>query len=130
MTRNTASAIGFGTSIALAAAAAGLISTSAFAETTLEYASPFVSTLTRAEVQAEFKARPDLLRAAASEWAMQQSEPVGLKSTEIRANAKNEYRSARQEVLAMTSEDSGSAYFLKQTPRWSRASATMGGAPH
>jgi len=126
MTRNTASALGFATTIAVAAAATAFISSSALAESIAEYTTPFASTLTRSEVQAEFTGRAEVLRAASSEWATQYNEPVALKSAETRANARAEYRSARQEVLAVTAEDSGSAYFLRQAMRV-KASAIMGG---
>lgn len=126
MTHNTASALGFATAIALAGASIALISASAYAETIAEYTTPFVGTLTRAEVRTELQARPELLSAAASEWATQHNEPVGMGSAQTRADAKSEYRSARQEVLATSGEDSGSAYFLRQAKQM-KTSATLGG---
>lgn len=115
--------------IAAAAAAVAVVLVSpmnAYAESTAEYTTSFVSTLSRAEVQTELTGRSELLRTGSSEWAMQNNEPLALKSAETRDRAKAEYKSARREVVAVTGEDSGSAYYQRQAMR-SKASTTMGG---
>lgn len=64
-----------------AAVAVALVSPgNAYAESTAEYTTTFVSTRSRADVQAELMGRPELLRTGASEWAMQNNEPIALKS--------------------------------------------------
>ena len=110
-----------------AAVAVALVSPgNAFAESAAEYTTPFVSTLSRAEVQAQLTGGSELLRSGSSEWTMQNNEPIALKSDETREQAKAEYKSARQEVIAVTGEDSGSAYYQSQAMQV-KASATMGG---
>lgn len=112
---------------AAAAVAVALVSpTNAYAESTAEYTTTFLSTLSRAEVRAELMGRSELLRTGSSEWAMQNNEPIAIKSAETREQAKAEYKSARQEVIAVTGEDSGSAYYQRQAMRV-KASAIMGG---
>jgi hypothetical protein len=110
-----------------AAVAVALVSPrNAYAESTAEYTTPFTSTRSRAEVQAELMGGSELLRTGSSEWAMQHNEPMALKSDETREHARAEYKFARQEVTAVTEEDSGSTYFQRQAMRV-KASATMGG---
>ena len=58
---------------------------------------------------------------------MQNKEPIALKSDETKEQAKAEYKSARQEVMTVSGEDSGSAYFQRQAMQL-KTSATMGGA--
>jgi len=113
---------------AAATAAAGgvaLVSpTNAYAESTAEYTTTFVSTLGRAEVRAELLGRSELLSTGSSDWAMQYNQPVVLKSPYTSEQARSEYKAARLEVLAVNAEDSGSAYF-KRTPA-RNATAVMG----
>jgi hypothetical protein len=115
--------------IAAAAAAIGvaLVSpTNAYAESTAEYTTAFVSTLSRAEVRAGLMGRSELLRSGSSEWAVQYNQPVVLKSPYTSVQARAEYKAARAEVLAVSAEDSGSAYFKRMSA--SNASAVMGGS--
>lgn len=118
----------FAVSIAAAAAAVAVALLSprnAFAESTAEYTSPFVSTLSRAEVRAELMGQSRLLRTDSSEWALQSNQPVALQNPHTPEQARSEYKAARQEVLAVTAEDSGSAYFQRQAVRV-KASTVMG----
>jgi hypothetical protein len=114
MNRNIASALATATTIAAAALAAVAITAgNAYADDITIDNTPFVSTRTRAEVQAELP-NPGLMRAASSEWSMQQDSPHA-KSTFASEQAKAEYKVSRQYVSALTGEDSGSAYFIKRT---------------
>ena len=127
MNRNIASALATGTTIAAAALAAVAITAgNAYADDITIDKTPFVSTRTRAEVQAELLNQPELVRAAASEWSMQQDSPHA-KSTFTSEQAKAEYKVSRQYVSALTGEDSGSAYFIKRTVSPRATGATMGG---
>jgi len=125
MTRNIASTLAFTGIAAAAVAAAALVSGTSYADDITVDNTPFVSSRSRADVQAELLGQADALRSAASEWAMQSNQPPQLKSTYTREQARNEYKAARQEVNALNAEDSGSSYFsgipLRRSP-----SATMG----
>ena len=128
MKRNLASALAMGTVIAAAvAAAATMASSSAFADDITIDNTPFVSSRSRAEVQAELMSRSDLARAGASEWALQRNQLPAVASSYTKEQARSEYKSARQYVNALTGEDSGSAYFAGTAARRVNASATMGG---
>ena len=117
MNRNFASAITLATTTAAAALLAAIGANSAYAETPTIDTTPFVSTRSRADVQAELMGNRQLLSAAASEWAMQHNEVSQLNSGYTAAQAKAQYRAARDEVSAMTSEDSGSSYFARHSVR-------------
>jgi hypothetical protein len=114
--------------IAAAAAAVGVVLVSptyAYAESTAEYTTTFVSTLSRAEVRAQLAARPELLSTGSGEWSTQYNQPVVLKSSHTSEQARSEYKAARLEVRAVNAEDSGSSYF-KRTPA-RNTGAVMGG---
>ena len=118
MNRNIASALATGTTIAAAAlAAAAITAGNAYADDITIDKTAFVSTRTRAEVQAELLSQPQLLTAAASEWSLQQDPSPHAKSAFTSEQAKAEYKVSRQYVSALTGEDSGSAYFIKRTVR-------------
>ena len=116
MTRNLASALTFASTAAAVVAFAAIASTSAHADDITIDPTPFVSTRTRAEVQAEVMGQAEQLRLANSEWATQ-SNVASLPQSELtRDQVKAEYIAARREVNALNSEDSGSAY-LAALPR-------------
>lgn len=100
-------------SAVLLAAAAG----SAFAETPTVVNEPFVSTKSRAEVQAELFAYK---QAGVNPWSMSYNQLAGFKSNTSRQQVVAEYLAARDEVAAINGEDSGSAYlaqaFAQRTP--------------
>ncbi|HSW20546.1 MAG TPA: hypothetical protein VLJ86_25210, partial [Ramlibacter sp.] len=99
---------------------------SAFAESPLMAEDPFVSTRTRAEVQAE--ARADRAhRPAGIEWALQQNDQQTHASGLSRAQVAAEYIAAREQVREMTSESSGSEYFSRAPLRSS--TIVMAGDP-
>jgi hypothetical protein len=114
------------TTTAAVACFAAMASSKAYAETPTIDTTPFVSTRTRAEVQAEVMSQRDLVTAAASEWVMQNNHVAQLKSGYTSEQAKSEYKTARDQVSAMNSEDSGSSYFARQAAR-ANAGTVMAG---
>jgi hypothetical protein len=66
---------------------------------------PFVSTATRAQVQAELA---EFQRAGVDPWATSYDQLAHFRSTKTREAVTAEYRLARDQVHAMNSEDSGS----------------------
>ena len=125
MKRNLATALAIATDVVAVAAAAAMVSGTAYADDITIDTTPFTSTKTRAEVQAELMNRSLVTGNGASEWAMQYNQPQ-VKTTYTSEQAKAEYKVSRQYVNALTGEDSGSAYFIKQ-PVPHDPAATMGG---
>ncbi len=113
------------------AAFATLMAGSAIAESPLAGVdtTPFVSSRSRAEVQAEVMGHRDALTAAATEWNLQANVPKQLMSDRTRAQATAEYIGAREQVHALNSEDSGSAYFA-QMPMHSGSTQVAGRQDH
>jgi hypothetical protein len=107
MTRRTFAAIAFSSSVAAATLAAIVMAGSALAETPTIDNTPFISTKTRAEVQAELFSHRDQLSSSASEWFLQQNEARNV-SGYTRQQARAEYIASREQVRAMNSEDGGS----------------------
>lgn len=93
-------------SIALVAAFAG----SAFAESPIIANDPFVSTKSRAEVQADLFAYK---QAGVNPWSTSYNPLRDFRSTQSRQQVVADYIAARDQVAAVTSEDSGSAYFAQ-----------------
>ena len=121
MTRNTAVSLAYVTAVAAAAMAAALVSTRAYAETPTIDNTPFVSSKTRAEVQAELMTP----YSGGYPWSSQYNMGVrdsALTSEQVRGT----YKMSRDEVNALTSEDSGSAYLASLPPKV-KTTATMGG---
>jgi hypothetical protein len=115
MNRNLASTLTIVSTAAAAFALAAMASGNAYADDITVDNTPFVSTRTRAEVQAEVMGRAEQLRMANSEWSTQQhqrSESSGLTRAQVTAA----YIASRLEANALNSEDSGSAY-LAALPR-------------
>ena len=125
MTRNVASALAFATAVAAAAVATVIMSSKAIADDITVDSTAFKSSRSRAEVQAELMRQGELARSGASEWAMQFNKAPELKSAYTGEQARSLYKASREEVRALTAEDSGSAYFARSAPR--NSSATMGG---
>jgi hypothetical protein len=116
MNRKIASAI------LIAAAAA----TNAFAETPTVVNEPFVSTKSRAEVQAELHA---FKQAGVNPWSMSYDQLAGFKSTLSRQQVVADYLGARDEVAAINGEDSGSAYLAQAFAQRGNGRATLAGQP-
>lgn len=83
---------------------------------------PFVSSKTRAEVQAEV----GQVRGV-SPWSMQYNPLAGYKGDRTRADVTSEYIASRNQVAALTSEDSGSAYLAQIHVR--NVGTTLAGLP-
>jgi hypothetical protein len=94
--------------IALVLAATGSV---AFADDITVDTAPFVSTATRAEVQAEQAA---FEASGRDPWAREYNPLADFRSQRSRAEVKAEYVQARDRVDAFTGEDSGSAYLAGQ----------------
>ena len=124
MNRIVASALSLAATTAAIACVAAIASSNAYAETPTIDNTPFVSTRTRAEVQAELMGQPELLRAAASEWSMQHNQVPQPTSAYTSEQAKSQYKTSRDEVRALTSEDGGSSYFARRPIRMN--TSTMG----
>lgn len=103
MNRNLPPAIAFGGLTAITSIAAALVtSANAYADDITVEQAPFVSTLTREEVRAQLKT-PDPA-----------GDPSPSRDDSMSSDAiKTEYILSRDEVRALTAEDSGSAHFLK-----------------
>ena len=117
MNRHFASVLTFAATTAAIACAAAMASGSAYADDITIDTTPFVSTRSRAEVKAELMSQPQLVTAAASEWTMQHNQQSPLMSGYTRQQASAEYKAARQEVSALTGEDSGSSYLARHAMR-------------
>jgi hypothetical protein len=113
MNHRIASAITFASTVAAATVAAAFLTTSAYAETPTIDTTVFVSTRSRADVQAELMGQRGQITAAASEWTMQHNDARPFQSTLTAEQVRSEYKAARNEVRMLTGEDSGSSYFAQ-----------------
>jgi hypothetical protein len=113
MNRNLASTLALTTTAAAAFVLAVLASGNAYADDITIDKTPFVSSKTSAEVQAEVMGQAEALRMAHSEWSTQSDHASVLQSDFTSAQAKAEYIASRGEVNALNGEDSGSSYFAK-----------------
>jgi len=115
MNRKLASTLTIVSTAAAAFAFAAIASSNAYADDITVDNTPFVSTRTRAEVQAEVMGQAEQLRIANSEWSTQSA---SLPHSDLtRAQVKAEYIAARREVNALNSEDSGSSYLASMQHR-------------
>src|SRR4051812_9370091 len=73
---------------------------------------PFVSTRTRAEVQAELR---QFKQAGVNPWAQGYDQLARLRSTKTRAQVTAEYLQSREEAAALGAEDSGSAWLAARS---------------
>jgi hypothetical protein len=127
MNRNLASTLTITATAAAALAMAAMASSNAYADDITVDNTPFVSSKTRAEVQAEVIGQN--MSIASSEWAGQMNEPRQTTSDFTRAQATAEYLAARNEVRALTAEDSGSFSFAA-SPRRVDGSVIMASESH
>lgn len=87
---------------------------------------PFTSSKSRTEVQAELG---QFKRAGTSPWSTQYNQLAKFQSAKSRAEVVAEYTAARDEVAALNGEDSGSAYLAQNTGRQASPSTTLAGQP-
>lgn len=116
MNRNLATTLTFVSTGAAALALAAIASGNAYADDITIDPTPFVSSRTRAEVQAEVMGQGEALRIASSEWSTQMNATMLPQSTVTRAQVTQEYIATRREANALNGEDSGSSY-LASLPR-------------
>lgn len=108
MNRKLATTLTVVSTAAAAFAFTAMASGNAYADDITIDTTPFVSSRTRAEVQAEVMGQAEALRMAGSEWSSNVTamSPSAITRTEVT----QEYIAARGTVNAFTAEDSGSAY--------------------
>jgi hypothetical protein len=94
----------------LATAAAG----NAFADDITVETTPFVSTMTRAEVQADMQ---QARSSGIDPWAQDYDQLAGFRSERTRADVTAEYTAERASVSALNGEDSGSVYLAGREPQ-------------
>ena len=85
---------------------------------------PFVSSKSRAEVQAQLM---QFKQAGTSPWSMQYNPLRSFKSSTTRAEVTAQYIDARDQVAALNAEDSGSAYLAQYRVR--NTGTTLAGQP-
>ena len=124
MNRKLASTLAFASTTAAVLAFAAIASGNAYADDITIDNTPFVSSKSRAEVQAEVMGQSGLLSNASSEWSLQMNGPAQPNSAYTREAAQAEYIASRDEVNARNAEDGGSSYFAP-LPR--SATVVMGG---
>lgn len=73
----------------------------------------FTSTRSRAQVMAELQ---EFQRSGINPWSAAYDMRAGFASAKSRQNATAEYLAAREEVAALTAEDSGSSYLAVRAP--------------
>lgn len=124
MTRSVATSLSVLT--AAIAAAAAMVSTSAFADDPTPEPT-FVSSKVRSEVQGEVTAYRRQILAGYTDWALQRNEPVRASSGMTPQEVKADYIRQRMEVIANNAEHGGDAYFGKiQTSPRARTTSLMG----
>lgn len=114
--------------VAAFAAFAAFASTAAHADDITIDNTPFESTRTRAEVQAELA---QFKKSGVNPWAISYNQLAGFHSGKTRAHVQAEYLAERDQVAAMSGEDSGSAYLtlLAAAPSRTHNGTTLAGAP-
>jgi uncharacterized protein DUF4148 len=98
--------------------------TSAFADDITIDPTPFVSSRTRAEVQAELA---QYKQAGVNPWSTSYNPLKYFRSAKSRAEVEQEYIASRDEVRALTGEDSGSEYLAQHRVR--DAGSQLAGQP-
>jgi hypothetical protein len=109
------------TAVVLAASA---FAGAAFADDITVDTTPFVSSKTRAEVQADLT---QFKNAGTSPWSTQYNPLRSFKSDTSRAEVTAQYVASRNQVAALNSEDSGSAYLAQARVR--NTGTTLAGQP-
>jgi len=87
---------------------------------------PVVSTKSRAEVKAELAAYQ---QAGVNPWSTWYNQLAGFKSSTTRQAVVAEYLASRDEVAALNSEDSGSAYLTQTFAQRNRTGPILAGHP-
>ncbi len=103
----------FGTLVLATAATSAFAGTTYLGDIAVE-STPFVSTRTQAEVQAELA---QYKQAGVNPWSISYNPLKYFRSTKTRAQVEQEYLASRDEVRALTAEDSGSSYLAQHRVR-------------
>ena len=122
MNQRLASTFGFSGTVVAATLAAACMAGSAHAEYPSMDIINFVGTRTLADVRSEVMNDRALVSTASNEWTTsprQQPMSTGLTRAEVQA----EYLDARDEVRAITAEDSGSSWLAHAQPQVNRVVA-------
>jgi peptidase E len=106
--------------------AAAALAGNAFADDITVDTTPFAGTKSRVEVQAELA---QYKAAGVNPWSTQYNPLKQFKSAKTREAVVAEYIAARDEVAALNSEDSGSAYLAQGQGRTADPSTTLAGQP-
>jgi hypothetical protein len=109
------------TFIAASALAFGLVGGAHADDITIDPV-PFVSTKSRAQVQAELR---EYKRAGVNPWSMSYNPLASFRSTRSRAEVTGEFLANRDHVRALNGEDSGSAYLAAQQAKQADRAATQ-----
>jgi len=117
MHQRTTSTLTFISTAAAAMLAATLMIGNARAEGPIEDFRPTTGARSRDAVKAEVMMNRDQLTSYGAEWMQQQHTMLQPMSGLSREQARADYIAARDEVRAMTAEDSGSAYLAHRTAR-------------
>ena len=96
------------------ALATAVVAGSALADDITIDTTPFQSTATRAQVQADLASYK---KAGVNPWSTTYSPLRSFESSKSRAQVSSEYVASRDRVAAMTREDSGSAYLARNGQR-------------
>lgn len=120
MTR-TAASIAYAAAVSAATVAVALVSAGAYAESPTIDTTPFVSTKTRAEVQAELKT-PYI---GGNPWSTRY-DMFAQRGALTKEQVRGAYKMSREEVHALTAEDSGSAFLAAHQPAMVKTT-TLGG---
>lgn len=111
MNHHLASALAFTGTVAAATLAAAVMTGNALAQGPIESSTPFVGSLSRADVRAELMSDRSQLTDSRGELAtVHASAPQPMTSGYTRAQARADYIAARDEVRAMTAEAGGSGH--------------------
>lgn len=105
--------------LALALAVAAVAAGNAFASDISPLDTPSVGSRTRADVQAELA---QFKQSGVNPWSISYNQTSGFQSAKTREQVVAEYIASRDQVAALTREDSGSAFLAR---RHRRASVTI-----
>jgi hypothetical protein len=113
MNQRLASTFGFSGTVVAATLAAACMAGTAHAESPSVDVLNFVGTRTLAEVRGEVIDDRALVSTASNEWTSQRTQPQPMDTGLTRADVRAEYLESRDEVRAMTAEDSGSSWLAQ-----------------
>ena len=117
MNHHLASALAFTGTVAAATLAAAVMTGNALAQGPIEGATPFTSSVSRADVRADLMSQRSQVSDARGELAAVQATAPQMTSGYSRAQARADYIAARDEVRAMTAEVGDSSQIARASAR-------------